>query len=424
MLHRPGTSLPVRAHRSAALVGVAVASLALAGCTAGAQDAAAPAAAPAASGSASGSASPSAEATDTAPATSVASISDNLPGARKGVPVDQRIELTAEEGTFEKVRVVFGQDRQKLAGTLSEQDTVWSSDQRLEPGMRYTVRAVAVDENGLEKAEKVSFRTEDLTLDQQTYPSIAPLDGETVGVGMPVIVTFDVPVSDRAAIEKHLSVESSPRQVGAWHWISDQEVHWRPKSYWKPGTDVTVNADINSIPAGNGIFGQLSRTTSFHVGDAMVSKVNIATHKMRVFRNGTLLRTVPVSAGKDGFATRSGTKVIIEKFRSKRMDAATTGISPDDPEYYNIEDVEYAMRVTYSGEFLHAAPWSVGSQGSENVSHGCVGMSTNDAAWLYKMTKRGDVVDVRGSNRHMTLTNGYGDWNESFQEYRQGSALS
>ena len=241
---------------------------------------------------------------------------------------------------------------------------------------------------------------------------------------MPVIVQFDVAVTDKASIERHLSVQSSPQQAGAWHWISDNEVHWRPRTYWQPGTQVTVDADINSIPAGRGVFGQLSRTTSFTVGDAMVSKVDVSRHTMQVFRNGTLLRTIPVSAGKPGFTTRSGTKVIIEKFREKRMDAATTGISRDDPEYYNIEDVEYAMRVTYSGEFLHAAPWSVGSQGSANVSHGCVGMSTADAAWLYNLTKRGDVVEVTGSDRYMTLTNGYGDWNASFADYKAGSALS
>jgi lipoprotein-anchoring transpeptidase ErfK/SrfK len=241
---------------------------------------------------------------------------------------------------------------------------------------------------------------------------------------MPVIVTFDVPVTDRAEIEENLSVETSPTQAGSWHWISDNEVHWRPKEYWKPGTDVTVNADINGVNAGNGIYGQENRTSSFHIGDAVVMKIDVAQHNMRVFDNGRLLRTIPISAGKPGFTTRSGIKVIIEKFRYKDMDAATTGISEGDPEYYDIADVEYAQRVTYSGEFLHAAPWSVGSQGSVNVSHGCVGMSTADAAWLYSLTKRGDVVDVTGSDRRMEPTNGYGDWNVSWRDYRAGSALT
>jgi lipoprotein-anchoring transpeptidase ErfK/SrfK len=132
---------------------------------------------------------------------------------------------------------------------------------------------------------------------------------------------------------------------------------------------------------------------------------------------------MPISAGKPGFITRSGTKVIIEKVRDKVMDAATLGISKSDPEYYRL-DVEYAMRVTYSGEFLHAAPWSEGSQGVANVSHGCVGMATSNAAWLFDITKRGDVVEVTGSDRQMTLYNGYGDWNASFEEYAEGSALS
>jgi lipoprotein-anchoring transpeptidase ErfK/SrfK len=241
---------------------------------------------------------------------------------------------------------------------------------------------------------------------------------------MPVIVKFDVAVTDRAAIERHLSVETSPHQRGAWHWLSDHEVHWRPAHYWEPGTEVTVHADINSVDAGNGVYGQLSRTRSFTIGDAIVSKINLDAHRMKVFRNGKLLRTIPISAGKDGFTTRSGTKVIMAKYRHKTMDASTIGISEDSPEYYNIEDVEYAMRLTYSGEFLHAAPWSVGSQGAENVSHGCVGMSTEDARWLFDLSRRGDVVEVTGSGRPMEPWYGYTDWNQSFAQYKMGSALS
>jgi lipoprotein-anchoring transpeptidase ErfK/SrfK len=240
---------------------------------------------------------------------------------------------------------------------------------------------------------------------------------------MPVVVQFDVAVTDRAEIERHLSVESQPAQPGTWHWISEHEVHWRPKSYWRPGTEVTVHADINGVDAGNGIYGQLDRTSSFTVGDALIMEIDVDAHTMQVSRNGQVLRTMPISAGKPGFTTRSGVKVIIEKHRYKDMDAATTGISERDAEYYNIENVEYAQRVTYSGEFIHAAPWSVGSQGSANVSHGCIGMSTEDAAWLYSMTSRGDVVDVVGSDRPMEPTNGYGDWNVAWADYRAGSAL-
>jgi lipoprotein-anchoring transpeptidase ErfK/SrfK len=349
-----------------------------------------------------------------------AKLSVNLP--RKGeVSVDTLVEVAADNGTLRRVQLAAG--KQKVAGDVSKDGSTWTAGERLEPGTSYRLTGVAADDDGLTREIDRTFRTVPLTLDQQTYPSIAPVAGETVGVGMPVIVNFDIAVTDRAEIEKHLSVETSPAQPGTWHWISDNEVHWRPKTYWKPGTDVTVNADINGVDAGNGIYGQEDRTTSFEIGDALVMKVDVAAHNMRVLRNGELLRTIPISAGKPGFTTRSGIKVIIEKFRYKDMDAATTGISEGDAEYYNISNVEYAQRVTYSGEFLHAAPWSVASQGAENVSHGCVGMSTEDAAWLYSMTKRGDVVDVVGSDRPMESTNGYGDWNVSWADYQAGSAL-
>jgi lipoprotein-anchoring transpeptidase ErfK/SrfK len=312
----------------------------------------------------------------------------------------------------------------KVAGALAKDGVSWTATGRLEPGTNYVVRSVAETPDGTKVNRTSRFRTEDLTLDEQTYASVAPLQGETVGVGMPVIVTFDVPVTDKAAIERHMKVTSSPQQPGSWHWISDTEAHWRPRAYWKPGTDVGVDVDINSVPAGAGIYGQESRHVDFHVGDAHVYKVNAQTHQMQVFSNGKLLRTIPITTGKAGYTTRSGTKVIIEKFETKRMNSETVGIGKNNPEYYDIDDVKYAMRLTYSGEFIHAAPWSVGSQGYANVSHGCTGMSTENARWLYDMTIRGDVVQYTGTDRQMTLTNGYGDWNESYSQYRSGSALS
>ncbi len=336
--------------------------------------------------------------------------------------VSTLVKLSVEDGKLRNVRLTGAESR--VPGARADGGTSWAAQERLEPGTRYQLAAVVVDEDGTRQEWRREFRSQPLTLDEQTYASIAPLDGETVGIGMPVVVSFDIPVTDRARIERHLSVTSQPAQPGSWHWISDTEVHWRPKQYWKPGTQVTVDADINGVPAGAGIFGQDDRRASFTVGDAVMMKIDVAQHQMRVLRNGELLRALPISAGKPGFTTRSGVKVIIEKFRHKDMDAATTGISEDDAEYYDIEDVEYAQRVTYSGEFLHAAPWSVGSQGNANVSHGCVGMSTADAGWLYGITKRGDVVDVTGSDRPMEATNGFGDWNVSWKDYRAGSALS
>ena len=258
------------------------------------------------------------------PKVSEARLSVNLP--RKGdVSVDTLVEVAAENGTLKKVQLTTG--KKKVPGALSKSGARWTAAERLEPGVSYRLTGVAADQDGLKRSIERTFKTVPLTLDQQTYASIAPLDGETVGVGMPVIVNFDVAVTDRAEVERHLEVESKPAQPGSWHWISDNEVHWRPKTYWKPGTDVTVDADINGVNAGNGIFGQMDRTSDFTVGDSLIMKIDVADHHMQVVQNGKLLRTLPISAGKPGFTTRSGIKVIIEKHRYKDMDAATTGIS-------------------------------------------------------------------------------------------------
>jgi lipoprotein-anchoring transpeptidase ErfK/SrfK len=355
---------------------------------------------------------------------SAAKVVSSIRGGAKGIELDRKLRLRVQSGTFESVQVT-GPRGAVVQGRLSGDKTRWVSTGQLQAASRYRVVSTAVDADGLKTSYESGFRTRALSLDEQTYPSFVPVDGQTVGVGMPVIIRFDVPVTDQASIERHLKVVSQPAQAGAFHWISNSEVHWRPRTYWRPGTDVTVNADIAGVPAGNGIYGQTDRAMTFHVGSSMVSKVNMDTHQMRVFRNGTLIRTIPITTGEQPkFTTRSGTKVIIEKFRHKRMNSETIGIDPASADGYDLDDVEYAMRVTYSGEFVHAAPWSVGQQGNSNVSHGCTGMSTANAEWLYNQTNVGDVVEYVGTDRGTDLTNGFGDWNASFDDYRAGSALS
>lgn len=362
------------------------------------------------------------ESAEGTPAIVPVKIATNLPG-RTDVPVNLQLAVTATDGALQRV-TVESDEPGEVTGALSADKSRWVAAERLEPGTAYVVTSVARDSAGGTKRSVTHFSTMDLTLDQQTWADVAPLDGETVGVGMPVIVTFDVPVTDKASMERHMTVTSEPAQRGSWYWLSDNEAHWRPASYWEAGSDVTVDLDINSVDAGGGIYGQESRHVEFHIGDAHVYKVNAQTHKMQVFSNGRLLRTIPITTGKEGFTTRSGVKVIIEKFREKRMNSETVGIDRDDPEYYDIDDVAFAMRLTYSGEFIHAAPWSVASQGFANVSHGCTGMSDENAHWLYDMTIRGDVAEYVGTDRPMEFTNGWGDWNLSFADYRDGSALA
>jgi lipoprotein-anchoring transpeptidase ErfK/SrfK len=262
-----------------------------------------------------------------------------------------------------------------------------------------------------------------LTLNEQTYPSVSPLTDDTVGVAMPIVVRFDLPVQNRELFEKNMTVESSQPAEGRWAWFGDREVHYRTKDYWPANTDVTVKILVNSLPAGNGIYGQQDQVIKFRVGTKVVGYVDVSRYTLTVKENDQVIKTIPVSTGDTKHRTRQGTKVIMEKLRKVDMDAATTGVDSEDDDYYDLEDVEYAMRLTNSGEFLHAAPWSVGSQGRANVSHGCTGMSTANAEWLYGRMKKGDPVEYTGSPRPIEPGNGWTDWNIAWDEWVKKSAL-
>jgi lipoprotein-anchoring transpeptidase ErfK/SrfK len=241
---------------------------------------------------------------------------------------------------------------------------------------------------------------------------------------MPVIVTFDVPVIRKAAFERRMKVTSTPRQAGSWYWMSDTVAHWRPQTYWKPGTKVHVAVNVKSLNAGGGIYGQVNARRSFSVGDSIILKTNLQTDQMAVYLDHRMVRSIPITGGMPGFDTRSGTKLVIEKYSSVEMTSASIGIPDGSPLSYDIPNVQYAERITNSGEFFHAAPWSEYAQGSYNVSHGCVGMSTENAYWLYQRTHVGDVVIVTGTNRSLEWGNGWTDWNVSWATFKKGSALS
>lgn len=352
-----------------------------------------------------------------------ATLTSNVPPAATDVTVDTPVKVSVADGTLTSVEFTAA-DGTTLQGSYGPGKTTWTASEFLDPGVRYSLRSEAVNSDGTVTRATSAFTTADLTLDQQTYPSVTPIGGEIMGIAMPIIVHFDVPVTNRAEFERHMSVTSSPAQPGSWHWISSQEVHWRPRTYWKSGTQVSVDLALNGVDAGNGIYGQLDRHIDFSIGKAVLIKANVATDKMQVLLDGRVARTILITGGKPGgFQTRSGTKVISEKYLTKRMDSATVGIDPNGPNGYNIPDVRYAMRVTNSGEFLHAAPWSTDAQGHYNVSHGCVGMSTANAGWLFHLAEIGTPVEVTGSNRPIEPQNGWTDWDQSWAQYRAGSAL-
>lgn len=346
----------------------------------------------------------------------------SIPAAgRKNWDPARPIVVSVVDGRLTSV-VVRDKKGQRVKGRLSAAGTTWTSARRLlDFDARYTVRSRAVDSTGLANRQGASLRT--VKPREVVYTGITPSIRQVVGVGMPIIVTFDEPVPNRATAERHLSVKTSRPTVGGWYWVSDQMVRWRPKDYWRPGTEVVVRSDLAGVNLGQGTWGNDDDRVKFTVGESQVSTVDIANHRMTVRRGGEVVRRVPITTGKAGWDTRNGVKVIMSKDREVVMDAASIDVDEGDPEYYRL-DVEYAMRITWSGEYLHAAPWSVRSQGKENVSHGCTGMSMKNASWFYNSSKIGDVVEYVNGSRSMEPWNGYTDWTVSWQDWKQGSALN
>lgn len=313
-----------------------------------------------------------------------------------------------------------------VPGTLSVDGRTWTSEAGvLDYGSRYQVLAQAVDRTGLPTKVEQTLKTVAPT--NFLGMSVTPEAGTTVGIGMPLRVNLDHKLSHdaaKAAFESNavVTVDGTPVS-GGWRWLTDQVLEYRPEVYWPGHAEVTLTTNLKGVKLMSGLWGESNASVTFRTGAAVISYVDMTTDQMKVTRDGKTVRTIPITTGKPGFETRSGIKVILGKERTRIMDAATGGTDTEDPEYYRLE-VEYAMRLTYSGEFLHAAPWSVSHQGRSNVSHGCTGMSTSNAAWLYANSTIGDVVVYSPGHRVMETSNGIGIWNVSWTRWQQYSVLS
>ena len=341
------------------------------------------------------------------------------PAATENVQPGGPLTVTAHNGRLVSV-VVRADDGTRVAGARNHTYTRWTSSP-LSYGTAYEVRATAVDRNGVRTAIARHFVTQS-PQELAGVGGVSPSSESTFGVGMPIIIDFAHSVTDRIAVEKRLKV-STPRPIeGAWRWTSDSQVEFRPRQYWPANIPIAVSVDLVGVQLAPGVWGEGAHTYTYRTTDAILGTVNMATDTLTVRRNGKVVRVIPVTTGKPGFETRTGIKVIMNKERTRLMDAATGGTATTDPNYYKIL-VEYAMRLTDSGEFLHAAPWSVGSQGKVNVSHGCTGMSTADAQWLYGISNEGDVYTYVGNSRVMGDDgNGITVWNRTWDSWLTDSA--
>ena len=348
------------------------------------------------------------------------------PTAASGAPVAPSAPLVVSAKAGRLSQVTVRGPHGSVPGTLSTDGLSFTvPGGSMDYATAYTVDAVAVDRVGLVTHTTSTVRTVAPSLFLSYV--VSPRDGATVGVGMPITLHLDHKLrndSSKAAFERVLSVTVDGQRVaGAWNWVAANVVEYRPANFWPGHATVTVTGALKGHRFTTSVWGKTDVSSTFHTGAMMISTVDIVTDTMTVTSDGEVLRVVPITTGKSGFETRGGIKVIEGKERRRIMDAATGGTDPTDPEYYRLE-VEYAMRITNSGEFLHAAPWSVRHQGHENVSHGCTGMSTADAAWFYGLSRIGDVVIYTGSARPLEPGNGITVWNDTFADWSKGSALA
>lgn len=346
------------------------------------------------------------------------------PGADSAkVPVSQKVTVRAQGGSLTSVEV-SSPGPGKLAGTWSKDRSVWTSTTPLAPGAAYAVQARGKASGGSALSKTASFTTE--AAKNTFVGTYSPDKGTKVGVAMPVSITFNKPIHDKAAVERKLQVAASPAVEGAWSWMKDRDgkdrVDYRPEKYWKSGTNVTLRMDLAGVDAGGGVYGTQQRVVNFRIGDAITSTVNVRKKTMTVAKNGRTLRTLKVSSGKKGFETWNGTMVVLSKVPTIRMNSSTVGIFG--PEAYNLGSVKWDVQLTPSGTYVHAAPWNAGKFGVTNGSHGCIGMSTSDANWFYDQVHLGDRVTVTNSKDTVATNNGYGDWNVDWAAWKKGSALN
>jgi lipoprotein-anchoring transpeptidase ErfK/SrfK len=339
---------------------------------------------------------------------------DRAHNVEPGTPVT----VSATDGRLTEV-VVTNPDGKQVTGVFTPDRQRWTSTEPLGYGRGYTVSAAGTGPDGRTVTAKSSFTT--LRPAKQASLWINPGDGEVVGVGHPLALTFDTPIKDKAAAERAIHIETVPSVAGAFHWFNDKEVRWRPREFWKPGTRITIAADLYGRNLGDGVYGDADHRVTATVGDAVVAHADGAAHRMSVEVNGHVVRTVPISLGKPAYPSNNGIHVVSEKAQSVVMDSMTFGLSYSQGGYRTT--VYWATRISNGGEYVHAAPWSVGEQGYTNVSHGCINVSTEVARWFFGLVKPGDVVIITNSGGpDLQPWDGWGDWQMPWDQWVQGGA--
>ena len=341
-------------------------------------------------------------------------VKDGEVGVSPGTP----IKVTVVDGKLGKV-TLLNPENVSVPGVMSSDGLSWQNTEPLGYDRKYKVVAEAYGLGGSTTSE-LSFTTS--VPENLTKPYLLPGDNDVVGIGQPVAIQFDENIPDRQAAQNAITITTTPPVEGAFYWVNNREVRWRPENFWAPGTKVDVKVDVYGKDLGGGLFGSEDIKTNFEIGDAVVFTADDNTKEVVVTRNGETIMTMDTSMGKSGDETPNGTYIIADKHEKIIMDSSTYGVPSNSPDGYKTP-VDYATRMSYSGIFMHSAPWSVGAQGSYNTSHGCLNLSPSNAIWVYNNAKRGDIAIVKNtSGGTLSGTDGLGDWNIPWSTWKAGNA--
>ncbi|MGC5022856.1 Ig-like domain-containing protein [Micromonospora sp. DT47] len=339
----------------------------------------------------------------------------------KNKPVSTEISAKIPGGGTVSAVTLTSAEGDQVEGRMRRDGSSWVPSKPLEYGTRYTATVTGTGSGGETHRGTSTFTTMGKPK-SMISSGLYLFDDKSYGVAMPVVVEFSpgIPKKDRAAVQKRMFVQTDPPQPGAWHWLyNGTQAYYRAPEYWQPGTTLSVRIALAGVPLSNGRYGNVDRSATAKIGRSFVMKVDNATKKMEVFEGGQLIRTLPVSLGKKSTPSSSGTMVVMEK---KEKTVFDTMDEPDPADRYRTE-IDFAQRLTWGGEYIHAAPWSEGVQGRQNVSHGCVNVSMAAGRWLFERTRIGDPITVKGTDRRLAPGNGWTAWSLSWSEFVKGSAL-
>ena len=337
-------------------------------------------------------------------------------GAKDIAPADSA-QVTVTDGELQSVTLT-NPDGKQVEGRLAADKHSWTVSEPLGYGKKYTWSGTALGADGKQATIAGSFTT--VSPRRQLSASLNVGDNQTYGIAMPIALTFSSTVTDQAAVERALTVETTPKTEGSWAWVSDTSVHWRPKDYWQPSTQVKVAANIYGVKIGDGTYGKQDVTAAFSIGRSQIVKGDTTTHRMQVIRDGVQIADYPVSYGLDsdpGRVTHSGVHVVMSKH-------ATYSMSNPRYNYFDV-DVPWAVRISNNGEFIHGLAASVWAQGKQNISHGCLNLSPARAKEYYDGALIGDPVEITGSSQRLSAKDGdYSDWTYSWADWTKLSALA